>query len=1439
MSKKIISIFLTLCLLLSLLTVTAFAATTQASNETGLTTAVANAAAGDTIQLMGSITLTAKVTISKNLTLDLNGYTITGAATDYAFEVSSGTLNITDTSAGTGTIRSSSSTYAPSTIYLSGGNLNISGGTVENTSKGQAIYNEGGGTVSISGGTVQNTGSSYSPYSLPLIENCSTGNITITGGTVQSGLVCAIYNHSTGKITISGASTLVNSQASYGGGRATIRLLGGTTSDTVLDIQGGTVSNTETSSSAGFAVDNHFNGNISISGGTVQSTSLCSILNSGIGKITISGTSTLVTSADTSIYVGKGTISLESGTTSDTVLDIQSGTVSNTAASGDKYAVYNGASGKVIINSGAVLTGSLYPVTATPTATTTTVDKTAAPQVSVAFALTNATQYANGITWLVYDASTGGSLVTGVTGSNVGNTLTLTHASNLPAADYYVAAYDRDSGLGESGRLKLTVGAYLTKESQPNATFTATGPDTGTLSGVANGMKYQIGSGVWTDITDSTNIDLTGLSACTISVVRKGNLTTTTDSDAQSIAVTKADAPTTVGKTDCTTLANNNGKLTGVTTAMEYKLSTASGWSNGTGSEITGLVNGTYNVRVKATGTVLASDNQSLTIAAFVGTQAVKPNATFTATGTDTGTLSGVANGMKYQIGSGLWTDITDSTNIDLTGLSACTISVLQKGNLTTTTDSDAQSIAVTKASLPSTVGKTDCVTVANNDGKLTGVTTAMEYKLSTASGWSSGTGSDITGLANGTYYVRVKAAGTVLASDAQNLTIAAFVGTKESQPAATFTATGPNTGTLSGVASGMKYRIDSGSFINITSSADISLTGLSACTISVVRKGNLTTTTDSDAQSIAVTKADAPTTVGKTDCTTLANNNGKLTGVTTAMEYKLSTASGWSNGTGSDITGLANGTYYVRVKATGTVLASDNQSLTIDAFVGTKETQPNATFTATGTDTGTLTNVTAGMKYSVDGGTGWTAINGTSMNITGVTTANGVKVYQPGNLTTTTDSDAQSIAVTKALTPTAAGKTDCTTLANNDGKLTGVTTAMEYKLSTASIWSNGTGSEITGLANGTYNVRVKATGTVLASDNQSLTITAYSAPPSGSSYTPPAPVTEIKNGDSTTGSNLGQLVSGGKTLTVECDKGAKLVFATEALKGIGGQTSSDIKVEMKDVSSTHQESLPGKQVFSLMVSSGSSTITNFSGAVTVTLPYTLKDGESADEVTVWYLANDGTMTEIPCTYDSTTKLATFKVTHFSLYVVGVDTPWVSPFTDVRDSDWFYGSAEFVSRNGMMQGIEGSVFSPNTTVTRGMLVTILWRLEKEPTAAKTISFTDVSDGKWYAKAVAWAAANNIVTGYAGKYNPDDALTREQLAAILYRYAAYKNYDVNAGDSLSAFTDKPSNWALSSVNWAVAKGLIKGNGGILDPTGSATRAQAATILQRFIENMQSK
>ncbi|PKM71887.1 MAG: hypothetical protein CVU91_12105 [Firmicutes bacterium HGW-Firmicutes-16] len=494
------------------------------------------------------------------------------------------------------------------------------------------------------------------------------------------------------------------------------------------------------------------------------------------------------------------------------------------------------------------------------------------------------------------------------------------------------------------------------------------------------------------------------------------------------------------------------------------------------------------------------------------------------------------------------------------------------------------------------------------------------------------------------------------------------------------------------------------------------------------------------------------------------------------------------------------------------------------------RATTPNATVDY---ENEKLTGLTASAAYTVNG-TAVTADADGKITIQNAWLGTTISLVKKGNGTSTVDSAAQSIALAaRPVAPT------CTAVQPSAGSATGtvsgITAAMQYSTNGGTSWIDGTDTDVTGLNPGAVLVRVKAVAnTAPTGQSQSITITAYSAPPSGGgSVTPAAPVTEIKNGDSTTGSNLGQLVSDGKTLTVEDKSGAKLVFNTEALKGIGNQTSSDIKVEMKDVSPAHQESLPSKKVFSLTVSSGSSTITNFGGAVTVTLPYTLKEGETAEDVTVWYLASDSSMTEIPCTYDPATKLATFTVTHFSLYVVGV--PWNNPFTDVKENDWFYSAVEFVSSNGMMKGIGGTDFSPNTTVTRGMLVTILWRLENEPATAKTISFSDVSDGNWYAKAVTWAAANNIVTGYAGKFNPDDALTREQLAAILYRYAAYKNYDVSAGESLSAYADKPSDWAFSSVSWAVAKGLIKGSGGSLDPKGSATRAQTATILQRFIEN----
>ncbi|MBP3311143.1 MAG: S-layer homology domain-containing protein [Butyricicoccus sp.] len=183
------------------------------------------------------------------------------------------------------------------------------------------------------------------------------------------------------------------------------------------------------------------------------------------------------------------------------------------------------------------------------------------------------------------------------------------------------------------------------------------------------------------------------------------------------------------------------------------------------------------------------------------------------------------------------------------------------------------------------------------------------------------------------------------------------------------------------------------------------------------------------------------------------------------------------------------------------------------------------------------------------------------------------------------------------------------------------------------------------------------------------------------------------------------------------------------------------------------------------------------------------------------------------------------------------------PFTDVKTGDWFYDAAQYVYEKGMMAGTSSSAFSPNATTTRGMIVTILYRLENSPAVSGTASFEDIALGQYYADAVAWAVANDIVKGYSsGKFGPNDAITREQLAAILYRYAAFKGYNVTTSGSLDRFTDASavSDYSVASVQWAVAGELISGMGdGTLAPQGNATRAQAAAILMRLCESLNSE
>ena len=185
----------------------------------------------------------------------------------------------------------------------------------------------------------------------------------------------------------------------------------------------------------------------------------------------------------------------------------------------------------------------------------------------------------------------------------------------------------------------------------------------------------------------------------------------------------------------------------------------------------------------------------------------------------------------------------------------------------------------------------------------------------------------------------------------------------------------------------------------------------------------------------------------------------------------------------------------------------------------------------------------------------------------------------------------------------------------------------------------------------------------------------------------------------------------------------------------------------------------------------------------------------------------------------------------------GVDVP----FTDVSETDWFYEDVAYVYTNNLMNGTSTTMFSPNTTTTRGMIVTILYRLEGEPSVSDNCHFADVKSGSYYEKAITWAAAKGIVSGYGNnQFGPDDPITREQMAVILFRYAQYKGLDVSAGEdtNILSYSDALdiSEYAFPAMQWICGESILNGSDGNLMPRGSATRAQVAAILHRFCENI---
>ena len=184
---------------------------------------------------------------------------------------------------------------------------------------------------------------------------------------------------------------------------------------------------------------------------------------------------------------------------------------------------------------------------------------------------------------------------------------------------------------------------------------------------------------------------------------------------------------------------------------------------------------------------------------------------------------------------------------------------------------------------------------------------------------------------------------------------------------------------------------------------------------------------------------------------------------------------------------------------------------------------------------------------------------------------------------------------------------------------------------------------------------------------------------------------------------------------------------------------------------------------------------------------------------------------------------------------------WENPFVDVSESSWYYSAVKYTNSNNIISGYNETIFAPNDKLTRGMLVTILYRMEGSPKNDGKSRFEDVSYDKWYAKAVKWAAENKIVNGYknTNNFGPTDNILRQDLAVILRNYAKYKNVDVNKLADLSKFSDAQniSGYAETAVKWAVSKKVITGNGDrTLNPKGNATRAEAAAMIQKYCINI---
>lgn len=329
------------------------------------------------------------------------------------------------------------------------------------------------------------------------------------------------------------------------------------------------------------------------------------------------------------------------------------------------------------------------------------------------------------------------------------------------------------------------------------------------------------------------------------------------------------------------------------------------------------------------------------------------------------------------------------------------------------------------------------------------------------------------------------------------------------------------------------------------------------------------------------------------------------------------------------------------------------------------------------------------------------------------------------------------------------------------------------------------------------------------------------------------------------------------ESLEVILSDGTSIEFDAEALGEKAAQAGGlDVTISIErhenaKLTDAQKDAVGGRPAYDINVTSGGKRISDMGGKVSVHAPYTLKPGEKARGIAVWYVDEEGDRERCEASYDPARKRVNWTTDHLSLYMIDYEDSAdfddclkdaacpIAPFEDASANAWYHDGMHWAIDAGVIRGYGSGLLGPGDDTTRAQAFAMIHRLEGEPKAAAESTFADVEAGAWYADPLAWAQEEGIAHGYGDGTNvgPDDPLTREQLAVILYRYAQWKGMDVTASADLASFADASdvSTYAATAMRWAVAEGVIRGyddGSGELGPKDPAARAQVATMLMRF-------